>query len=60
MRQRANAQFSLRAVLMHDGALVAGRHLYMYVRSDEGRWWRIQDHEVEEVSRGRGVGGVAG
>jgi hypothetical protein len=35
--------------MFHDGALVAGQHLYMYLRQDDGTWWRIQDHQASKV-----------
>ncbi|WWD18247.1 hypothetical protein CI109_102697 [Kwoniella shandongensis] len=38
--------YSLRAILFHDGALVGPNHLYMYVKGEDGRWWKIQEHEV--------------
>ncbi|KAK1927718.1 hypothetical protein DB88DRAFT_479018 [Papiliotrema laurentii] len=41
--------YLLRAVMFHDGALVAGQHLYMYLRQDDGTWWRIQDHQASKV-----------
>lgn len=50
MQGKADGQYTLRAALMHDGALVQGRHLYAYIKGDDGRWWKIQDHEVDPVS----------
>ncbi|KAK8865579.1 hypothetical protein IAR55_000723 [Kwoniella newhampshirensis] len=41
--------YTLRAVLFHDGALVGANHLYMYVKGDDGRWWKMQEHEVTQV-----------
>lgn len=35
---------------MHDGALVAGKHLYAYVMGEGERWWKVEDHECTEVS----------
>ena len=35
---------------MHDGALVAGSHLYVYVRQDDGVWWKIKEHEASKVT----------
>ena len=49
--QLIGLQYVLRAVLMHDGALVAGSHLYVYIRQADGKWWRVQDHEVKPVCR---------
>lgn len=42
-------QYVLRGILFHDGALVAGKHLYAYVRNEAG-WWKIQEHEATRVS----------
>lgn len=44
------AQYTLRAVLMHDGALIAGKHLYAYVVDDVGAWWKVEEHECSRVS----------
>ena len=44
-------QYLLRAVLFNTGALVAGKQLYVYIRSDDGTWWRIKEHEVTMVSQ---------
>ncbi|CAD6585338.1 MAG: hypothetical protein TREMPRED_004111 [Tremellales sp. Tagirdzhanova-0007] len=41
--------YLLRAVLFHTGALVAGKQLYAYIRSENGTWWRIQEHEITMV-----------
>ncbi|ORX35476.1 hypothetical protein BD324DRAFT_632995 [Kockovaella imperatae] len=41
--------YKLRAILMHDGALVAGSHLYTYVRYGDDIWWKIRDHEATRV-----------
>ncbi|EAL21684.1 hypothetical protein CNBC7190 [Cryptococcus deneoformans B-3501A] len=41
--------FNLRAILFHDGAMVGQKHLYMYVRGKDDRWWKIQEHEATEV-----------
>ena len=42
---------------MHDGALVAGNHLFVYVRQADGKWWKAKDHEVTSVRFGiqRGI-----
>lgn len=45
-------QFNLRAILFHDGAMIGQKHLYMYVRGEDDRWWKIQEHEATEVSDG--------
>ncbi|KAK4684998.1 hypothetical protein P7C73_g5163, partial [Tremellales sp. Uapishka_1] len=42
--------YLLRAVLFHDGALVAGKHLYMYLLGDDSQWYKVQDHLVTRVS----------
>jgi hypothetical protein len=34
---------------MHDGATIPGKHLYAYVRADNGAWWKIEEHEATEV-----------
>ncbi|WWC60665.1 uncharacterized protein I303_103240 [Kwoniella dejecticola CBS 10117] len=41
--------YVLRGILFHDGALVGGNHLYSYVCGEDGRWWKIQEHEIESV-----------
>ncbi|KAL0252987.1 hypothetical protein I308_102381 [Cryptococcus tetragattii IND107] len=41
--------FNLRAILFHDGAVIGQKHLYMYVRGEDDRWWKIQEHEATEV-----------
>ncbi|ODO12141.1 hypothetical protein I350_00927 [Cryptococcus amylolentus CBS 6273] len=42
--------YDLKAILFHDGALVGNDHLYVYVKGDDGRWWKIKEHECTEVS----------
>ncbi|TYJ52661.1 hypothetical protein B9479_006710 [Cryptococcus floricola] len=42
--------YDLKAILFHDGALVGKDHLYVYVKGDDGRWWKIKEHECTEVS----------
>ncbi|ODO07653.1 hypothetical protein L198_01234 [Cryptococcus wingfieldii CBS 7118] len=42
--------YDLKAVLFHDGALVGNDHLYVYVKGDDGRWWKIKEHECTQVS----------
>ncbi|WWC88215.1 uncharacterized protein L201_003120 [Kwoniella dendrophila CBS 6074] len=41
--------YILRGILFHDGALVGGNHLYSYIRGEDGRWWKIQEHEIEPI-----------
>ncbi|KIS01744.1 hypothetical protein L804_01623 [Cryptococcus deuterogattii 2001/935-1] len=41
--------FNLRAILFHDGAMIGQKHLYMYVRGEDDRWWKIQEHEATEI-----------
>ncbi|KAK7039937.1 glycoside hydrolase family 79 protein [Favolaschia claudopus] len=43
--------YDLRAVLMHTG-LPGRKHIYAYVRDqeDEGKWWKVVDYKVTEVS----------
>lgn len=43
-------KYALWAILMHDGVNLPGKHLYAYVRNDEGKWWKVVEHEIFEVS----------
>ncbi|KAK6907823.1 hypothetical protein I203_101824 [Kwoniella mangroviensis CBS 8507] len=42
--------YILRGILFQDGALVGGNHLYAYIRGDDGRWWKVQEHQIEPVA----------
>ena len=35
---------------MYDGAVVAGDHLFVYVRQEDDSWWRIKRHEATKVN----------
>lgn len=39
---RNQHRYLLRAILWHDGFMTPGKHLYAYVRGEDG-WWRVQD-----------------
>nr|XP_019050735.1 hypothetical protein I302_01176 [Kwoniella bestiolae CBS 10118]OCF29665.1 hypothetical protein I302_01176 [Kwoniella bestiolae CBS 10118] len=41
--------YILRGILFQDGALVGGNHLYAYIKGEDGRWWKVQEYQVEEV-----------
>jgi len=41
--------YDLQAVLMHDG-LLGRSHVYTYTKDTAGRWWKIVDHHVSEVT----------
>lgn len=61
-RSGLTAQYLLRAVLFHDGITVPGQHLYAYIRHEDGKWWKVQEHRATQVGpTGLGtdlVGGV--
>jgi hypothetical protein len=41
---------------MHDGITMPGKHLYAYIRNDDGKWWKIFEHEASEVcTTGRAI-----
>ncbi|WWC68303.1 uncharacterized protein I206_102227 [Kwoniella pini CBS 10737] len=41
--------YILRGILFHDGALVGGDHLYSYIRGEDGRWWKVQEYDIESI-----------
>ncbi|KIJ37108.1 hypothetical protein M422DRAFT_33959 [Sphaerobolus stellatus SS14] len=41
--------YDLQAVIMHDG-LIGRSHIYTYTKDVAGRWWKIVDHQVTEVT----------
>jgi hypothetical protein len=47
--QGSYVQYRLHAALWHDGFPSGLNHLYAYVRSDDGAWWKIADHEATKV-----------
>ena len=42
--------YDLQAVIMHDG-LMGRNHIYTYTKDVNGRWWKVVDYQVTEVSR---------
>lgn len=49
-------------MLFYDGVVVGRQqgHLYAYIRAEDGRWWKVQDHEATAVSRVESVFGLGG
>ncbi|WRT66035.1 uncharacterized protein IL334_002986 [Kwoniella shivajii] len=41
--------YILRGILFQDGALVGGKHLYAYIKGEDGRWWKVQEYQIEPI-----------
>ncbi|WVQ85746.1 hypothetical protein IAT38_007913 [Cryptococcus sp. DSM 104549] len=41
--------YGLRSILWFDGLIFGQNHIYSYCKGDDGRWWKIQEHETTQV-----------
>ncbi|KAL7415571.1 hypothetical protein BDY24DRAFT_381557 [Mrakia frigida] len=52
-------KYELRAILYHDGIYGTG-HIYSYVRTSDGKWWKMSDGIAKEVDSKQALNDASG